>query len=136
MVNVFRTSQNFILMKKSLLIAPIACLMLLTSCGTSYQSGLNYTATPVNVSSTISSTNVVDLEVGERVTFVYKTTAQDRSMGYYALENCKNAAISAMLKEYGNADVIVAPEFKYTSNYMTIEVTGRPAKYKNFRGAN
>ena len=57
-------------------------------------------------------------------------------MGYYALENCKNAAISAMLKEYGNADVIVAPEFKYTSKFTTIEVTGRPAKYKNFRGAN
>ena len=123
-------------MKKSLLIAPIACLMLLASCGTSYQSGLNYTATSVNISPTISSTNVVDLEVGERVTFVYETKAQDRSMGYYALENCKNAAISAMLKEYGNADVIVAPEFKYTSNFTTIEVTGRPAKYKNFRGAN
>lgn len=122
-------------MKKSLLIAPIACMMLLASCGTTYQAGISYTATPVNVATSVSSTNVVDLEVGERVTFSYSTTPQDR-MGYYALDNCKAAAISAMLKKYDNADVIVAPEYKYSSDLRSIEVSGRPAKYKNFRGAN
>lgn len=122
-------------MKKFLLIAPIACLVLLASCGTTYQAGMTYTATPVDVATVVTSNNVADLEVGDRVTFTYTTTAQDR-MGYYALGNCKAAAISAMLKQYGNADVVVAPEFKYSSDLKTIEVTGRPAKYKHFRSAN
>lgn len=122
-------------MKKFLLIAPIACLALLASCGTTNRAGMVYTATQVKAATTISSANVADLEVGERVTFIYRTTTQDRT-GYFALDNCKAAAISAMLKKYDNADLVVSPEFKYSTDLETIEVTGRPAKYKNFRGAN
>ena len=131
--SIYRAShKKLITMKKFLLIVPVACL-LLVSCGTTYQGGMVHTATQVNVQAAISSTNVADLEVGERVTFTYTTTTQDRT-GYYALDNCKSAAIAAMLKQYGNADVIVAPEFKYSTDLKTIEVTGRPAKYSNFRG--
>jgi len=134
--SIYRASRKkLITMKKFLLIVPVACLLLLASCGTTYQAGMVHTATQVNVPTAISSTNIADLEVGERVTFTYTTTAQDRA-GYYALDNCKSAAIAAMLKQYGNADVIVAPEFKYPTDLKTIEVTGRPAKYRNFRGAN
>lgn len=120
-------------MKKIFLLAPVACFALLTSCF-STQKGAVHTATSVNVPTTIVSNSVADLEVGERVTFKYTTTSQDRA-GYYAIENCKAAAIAAMLQKYGNADVIVAPEFSFDSDLNAIEVTGRPAKYKNFRSA-
>lgn len=119
-------------MKKYLLIVSVACAALLSSCG-SIQSGMVYTATPVDVPTTIVSSNVADLEVGDRVTFRYTPTSQVRAV-YPALANCKAAAIASMLKNY-NADVIVAPEYSYDSDLNVIEVTGRPAKYKNFRAA-
>lgn len=120
-------------MKKYLLIVSVACAALLSSCG-SIQKGMYHTATPVDVPTTIVSSNVADLEVGDRVTFRYTTTSQDRA-GYNAVVNCKAAAIASMLKNYNNADVIVAPEYSYDSDLNIIEVTGRPAKYKNFRAA-
>lgn len=93
----------------------------------------HYDATAVGVATGISSTNVADLEVGERSSYRYTTTAEDRKAG---VDNCKRAAVWNFLKNNGNADVIVSPEFHYDTNYNYVEVTGRPAKYKNFRGAN
>lgn len=118
-------------MKKLLLFAAVAGALTLTSCGVIRTS--NYTATQRPVATEISSANVADLEVGERVTYRYTTTAEDRKAG---IENCKRAAVWNLLKTNGNADIIVSPEFHYDANYTFVEVTGRPAKYKNFRGAN
>ena len=118
-------------MKKLLLFAAVAGALSLTSCGVIKTN--NYTATQLPVATQVSSANVADLEVGERVTYRYTTTAEDRKAG---IDNCKRAAIWNLLKTNGNADVIVSPEFHYDANYNFVEVTGRPAKYKNFRGAN
>lgn len=120
-------------MKKLILIVAIAGSALLSSCIT-YEPTATCTATAVEVSSNITTNTIADLEVGNRVIFTYKTTSQDRS-GYNAVANCKVAAVNAMLKTYNNADVIVAPEFKFDSNLKEIEVSGRPATYKNFRNA-
>ena len=118
-------------MKKLFLIAAVAGATLITSC-VGLQKGVSHSATFVNVATSVQSCNVADLEVGERVTYKYTTTSDDRA---YGLNNCKAAAIASMLKKCGNADVIVAPEYKYDSKWDYIEVSGRPAKYKNFRSA-
>jgi len=117
-------------MKKFFLIAAVAGAALVSSCG--FQKGMSYTATSVGVGTSVQSQNIADLDVSERVTYRYTTTSDDRA---YGLSNCKAAAIAAMLKNNGNADVIVAPEYKYDSKLNFIEVTGRPAKYKNFRSS-
>lgn len=118
-------------MKKSVLFAAAACALLVTSCG-SFRAN-NYTATSVKVPTSVVSANVADLQVGERVTFRYTTSKLDRAGG---AENCKRAAVAALLKKQGNADVIVSPEYVVDSQLDFVEVTGRPATYKNFRSAN
>lgn len=118
-------------MKKIVLFAAVACALSLTSCGVLKTN--HYDATCIPVATGVSSANVADLEVGDRVTYRYTTTAADRQAG---VENCKRAAVWALLKTNGNADVLVSPEFYYDKDYNFVEVTGRPAKYKNFRGAN
>lgn len=121
----------FLTMKKGILFSAAAAALLLTSCGvvrTEY-----YSATKLPVATVVSSANVADLQVGDRVTYRYTTTAEDRRAG----ENeCKNAAVWNLLKVNGNADVLVSPEFHYDKSLNIVEVTGRPAFYKNFRGAN
>lgn len=117
-------------MKKSIF-AAAACVLLMTSCG-SFRA-TTHTATSVNVPTAVTSTNVADLEVGKRVTFRYTTTKEDRTGG---VNNCKAAAITALLKQSGNADVIVSPEYVIDADLNYVEVTGRPATYKNFRSAN
>lgn len=116
-------------MKKFFLIVAVAGAALVSSCG--FTKGISHTATSVGVATEVKSCNVADLDVGERATYKYITTSEDRVLG---LSNCKAAAIAAMLKNNGNADVIVAPEYKYDAELNYIEVTGRPASYKNFRG--
>lgn len=115
-------------MKKFFLIVAVAGAALVSSCG--FTKGISHTATSVEVSTAIQSNNVADLDVGDRTTYKYITTSEDRALGLY---NCKCAAIATMLKS-SNADVIVAPEYKYDASLNYIEVTGRPASYKNFRG--
>lgn len=86
----------------------------------------------VDVQSSITSTTLADLEVGERTNYVYNTKSSERSSG---IATCKASAVAALLRVNGNADVLVAPDFNYDSSLNTIEVSGRPAKYKNFRTA-
>ena len=118
-------------MKKLLLTIGAVCAVMLTSRG-SYRYTA-YSATAVNVPTVIASESVADLNVGERVSLRYTTTKDDRTAG---LANCKAAAIAALLKANGYADVIVAPEFIIDSDWNYVEVSGRPAKYTNFRSAN
>ena len=52
----------------------------------------------------------------------------------------QNTAVKELLMKSGNADVLVAPEFTFVkrrglfgSKFKSVEVSGYPAKYKNFR---
>lgn len=96
-----------------------------TSCKTNV-----WTATQVPATNILTTNTVANLQVGKKVTYTYYTSAADRKGG---TKNCKNAAIAAMLKENGNADVIVAPEFFYDNTLTSITVTGYPATYNNFQ---
>lgn len=115
--------------RKFLILSIASFAMLMTSCGTVSR---YTTASSVDVSNTVTTTTIADLEVGERVKYVYNTTESERLAGR---EVCRNAAIASLLKQSGNADVLVAPEFSYDGEMKTIEVSGRPAKYRNFRNA-
>ncbi|MCH5239671.1 MAG: hypothetical protein J1F38_05565 [Muribaculaceae bacterium] len=112
-------------MKKLAFLCAGVVMLAMTSC----KSNL-WTATQVPVSNTVATCTVADLNVGNRVSYTYRPTSADRKGG---LKNCKNAAIAALLKENGNADVLVAPEFNYDNTLTYITVSGRPATYKNFR---
>lgn len=118
-------------MKKLVLFAAVACALSLTSCG-SLSNG--YTATAVPVVTSLTSTNVADLEVAPvRASFQFTPSNADRSTGK---DNCIAAAVQAFLKANGNADVIVSPEYRWDAGLRMIEVSGYPAKYKNFRSVN
>lgn len=113
---------------KKVIFAAASCLLLFASCGSFHKT----TATSIPVNNAITSVSIADLEVGNRVTYTYTTTSEDRAAG---VENCKKAAVAALLKANGNADVLVAPEYSYKGDIKSIEVSGRPAKYINFRNA-
>ena len=51
------------------------------------------------------------------------------------LKEIKESAVNEALKAYGNADVLVAPQFdiKVETSSTKVLVTGWPAKYKNLR---
>lgn len=117
---------------KKLYFAAAACIFMLASCNSVYRIQ-NHTATVADVANSVATATVADLEIGSRTSFKYSTSEEDRHGG---AANCKAAAIEAMLKANGNADILVAPEYNYDNELRTIEVTGRPAKYKNFRSAN
>lgn len=114
-------------MKKFVFFAAVAAVMLMSSCTRSI-----WTATNAPIATAVSSTNVADLEVGGVATYTYRTNAAERRDG---VANCKRAALAAMCKA-NKAEVIVAPQFHYSTTLEAIEVVGRPAVYKNFRGAN
>ena len=90
----------------------------------------HWTATSADVDNCVYTSTVADLNVGPKASFTYNTTAKDRKGG---AKNCLRAAVANMLKANNNADVLVAPEFKYNNNLKRIEVTGYPATYSNFR---
>lgn len=104
------------------------CLLGLASCKST-----TYTATEVPSTNILCTSTVANLEVGNKVTYSYKVPYDVKKGG---VNNVKRAAIAAMLKANGDADVIVAPEYKYDAALSYMEVTGRPAKYTNFRSAN
>lgn len=113
---------------KKIVLAVAPCLLLLASCGSVQRT----TSTTVPVNNVMQTATIADLEVGARVTYTYNTSDKERVAG---ADNCKEAAVAALLKANGNADVLVAPEYSYKGDMKVIEVSGRPAKYKNFRSA-
>lgn len=118
-------------MKKSILFVAAICALALSSCGSVSN---HYSATKIPVGNTVSTNTVADLQVGaQRVSFTFNPTSQDRVSGR---DNCINAAVQAFLKANGNADVIVAPEYKCKADNSEITVSGYPAFYRNFRSAN
>lgn len=107
-------------------------LFVLSSCET-----LEKTATTANISSDTKSVAVADLRVGERVTATLDVTKEIRRGG---LNNIKQAVEAEALKEGGNADLLLEPQFViekhrglFRSKVTRITVSGRPAFYTNFR---
>lgn len=110
--------------------------MALTSCVTTSK-----TARTESIPYAMFNANVADLQVGERITYTLTPSAQIRRGG---AANCKKAAIQEALAANGNADILVEPQFviqKYNGLFrrnviQSVTVTGRPAKYTNFRTLN
>ncbi len=105
----------------------------LASCTT-----ITKTATSIDVENGLTTSSMADLEISsQKVQHVYYTEARARRGGK---KNLQNTAVKELLMKSGNADVLVAPEFTFVkrrglfgSKFKSVEVSGYPAKYKNFR---
>lgn len=121
-------------MKKFLLFAFAVASM--ASCTT-----ITKTARTESIPYTMYNANVADLEVGDRVTYTLRPSDEIQRAG---LPNCKKAAIQEALNANGNADLMIEPQFVVETKrrffggtkVISVTVSGRPAKYKNFRSLN
>lgn len=120
-------------MKKYLLL--VGAVVAFASCTTTTK-----TARTESIPYSMYNANVADLEVGERVSYTMTPTKEIRRGGD---ANVKKAAIQDVLMKNGNADLLVEPQFIISKRkgvgggkITSITVTGRPAKYKNFRSLN
>lgn len=124
-------------MKKHLFMAAITALFL-ASCTTSYKTSRTEVM-PVSV----YNASISDLEVSpERVVYTMIPSKDVRRAG---VANCQFAAVQECLSKYGNADVLLEPMyvvsikktglFSKVGKVTSVTVSGRPAKYKNFRSA-
>ena len=118
-------------MKKYFFILFVA--MLAVSCTTTTK-----TARTESAPYAMYNATVADLEVApQRISHTIKPAKEIRKAG---LGNCKQACIQEALEKNGNADLLVEPQFVYSmkrtlfgKKVSSVTVTGRPAKYKNFR---
>lgn len=117
-------------MKKFFIFAIAALAM--ASCTT-----MTKTARTESIPYAMYNANVADLEVGPRISYTFTPEKSIRRGGD---SNCKKAAIQEALVANGNADLLVEPQFVikklngiFRHKITSITVTGRPAKYKNFR---
>ena len=118
-------------MKKLLFVAAMA--LSVVSCTTTTK-----TARTETMPYAMYNASVADLDVAPaRVTYTYTPTKEVRRAG---VPNCKRAAILECLSQNGNADLLVEPMFVVSvrknllgSKTISVTVSGRPAKYKNFR---
>lgn len=95
---------------------------------------LTKTARTESIPYTMYNANVADLQVGDRITYTFSPSKEIRRVGE---GNCKKAAMAQALAENGNADLLVEPQYIVSKGrkgkVLSVTVTGRPAKYKNFR---
>lgn len=114
-------------MKKYCFIIACAALVL-TSCKTlvTKTSAIQPITTRV-----ISAPVEADLDVSEnKITYTYT------HLNGGGEENAKSCAVSEALKQNGDADVLVAPQYtvrKDGKKVKSVIVSGYPAKYKNFK---
>ena len=120
-------------MKKTVLFAA-AVVLSLASC-----TKVKKSATTMEVSSNVTATTHADLDVASsRISYSFRPTAKERRGGK---QNCINAAIREALKQHGNADVLLAPQYEVVTFNGLIRrgvvkeviVSGYPATYKNFK---
>lgn len=119
-------------MKKYFLIIAVAALSF-ASCTTTTK-----TARTEAMPYAMYNASVADLDVApQRVTYTMTPSKEVRRAG---VPNCKRAAIQECLSQNGNADLLVEPMFVVSvrrnllgSKVISVTVSGRPAKYKNFR---
>ena len=116
-------------MKKFFIAACVACVSL-SSCTSVYKS-----ATTQQITTTVDAAVAADLDVSERK-IVYDYYHSNGG----GLKNAKDCAVSQALKQHGDADVLVAPQFEislrrglFGTTIQKIVVSGYPAKYKNFK---
>lgn len=120
-------------MKKYLFILAVA--LSAVSCTTTVKTT---TARTESVPYAMYNATVADLEVSpKRISHTIVPSAEVRRGG---LSNCKEACIQEALAKHGNADLLIEPQFVITmkkclfsKKISSVTVTGRPAKYKNFR---
>ena len=102
------------------------------------------TARTESVPYSMYNATVADLEVApKRITYTLTPSKEIRKGG---IGNVKSAAIQEALTQNGNADMLLEPQFVvshkkgpfgiFINKITSITVTGRPAKYKNFRSMN
>ena len=119
-------------MKKLIVMASVV-MMAMASCTT-----VKKTSTTIDVNNALNSNSTVDLEVsGKRISYTYITEKKIRRSG---LKNIYATAVKEALKENGNADVLVAPEYEtrirkgmFGTKVKAVIVSGYPATYQNFR---
>ena len=119
-------------MKKLIVMASVV-MMAMASCTT-----VKKTSTTIDVNNALNSNSTVDLEVsGKRISYTYITEKKIRRGG---LKNIYATAVKEALKENGNADVLVAPEYEtrirkgmFGTKVKAVIVSGYPATYQNFR---
>ena len=120
-------------MKKNLLMAVVASVLLCSSCNTVKQ-----TASTVNVQNEVcTSPTVADLEVMEKVELKKEWNFRPFHVGEPKLSFQKGNLIAESLQKMG-ADVLLEPQVSFTrTSYgpRVLIITGYPAKYKNFRKA-
>lgn len=118
-------------MKKYFLFVCVA-LAMMTSCST-----VQKTAITQDVPVVIRTSTAADLDIApERVSY---TLVPDRALRKGGGEkNVMNAAVQELLQQNGNADVLLDPMYVVKKSGLmhkirAVIVSGRPAKYKNFR---
>lgn len=118
-------------MKKYLFFA--LAVVSLASCTT-----ITKTARTESVPYSMYNATVADLKVApERITYTIQPSEAIQRAG---IANCKQAAIQEALTANGNADLLLEPEFVvntkrvfFKTKVVSVTVSGRPAKYDNFR---
>lgn len=118
-------------MKKLFLMAAVAAT--LVSCTTTTK-----TARTETMPYAMYNASVADLDVAaERVVY---SMAPSKELQRAGLPNCKRAAVQECLSKNGNADLLIEPMFSVSvrrnllgEKITNVTVSGRPAKYKNFR---
>ncbi len=120
---------------KKVFLAVLVAMATVTSCTTTTK-----TARTESMPYSMYNANAADLEVGERITHTLTPNAEIRRGGEV---NCKRAAIQEALKAANNADLLVEPQFIVSkrrglirTTITSVTVSGRPAKYINFRSLN
>lgn len=120
-------------MKKLFILGAIA--LFASSCATHRAGVINTTVQP-RVEAT---TKVVNLDIAEKP-FTYNYIPTDQDGKNLSQDQLLNNAIYMALKAYGNADVMVNVNHYITikkglfgQRVSSIEITGYPAKYINFR---
>ena len=119
---------------KKVIIASVLVLGL-ASCST-----VSQTSTSLNVETTAKSYNQADLIVSPtKTSYTMVVTKSDRRLGTAGI---KAKAVALALKEAGNGDVLVAPQYEITTytglfgkKIKKVVVTGYSASYKNFKEA-
>lgn len=122
-------------MKKTLVLAATFT-AILSSCSTVMK-----TASTAETTSSIENATVAELDVApERITY---KTSPSKAVQRGGMANVQRAAEAEALTANGNADVLVEPQYiiekkksLFGSKVTSITVTGRPAKYRNFRSLN
>lgn len=118
-------------MKKQVLFAAAAAVLMLSSCST-----ISHTASTETVDTELYNRSNADLVVSsQKITYTYTPDADHRRAGKAAV---KRAAVAKALEANGNADVLVAPEFEiketrglFSTKVKYVTVKGWPATYKN-----